>query len=522
MKIPIIFPAALLLAGCAPLATVKVVKPELPGSSIHSSHDPLKSLDESVRVADRAWRQLEENPADPVALREYNFAVARIIDGIGKTKLKPWSTPVRLGDHTLAWKRDPRPDMDPAKFEYFPCDELDVSGKDFEVRETKAGLGAPLVAKRLADQAHEYAPTPHFFFCVTAVARFTGSRCEITIEEPLENPTVSAGSRSWPLAADFSAPLAMMLVEMEPEKLNIPRLLDPAGFAATTRIARLAPYDPKKRVVLLVHGLASSPLTWFPLINHMRGDPVIRKNYQFWFYSYPSGYPYPYSAAVMRRELDEAERKYPLNHKMVVIGHSMGGCISRVLITDSGRRIWDNLFTVPPEKMEVSPEHKHILTESSIFSHRSEISRVIFISTPHRGSDLANNLLGKVFTHLVKIPAALVSVGIDEARYIRNAPGTRHLDRFPDSVDTLAPDNDFVVPLNQLPITPGIPYHTIVGDRGKGDSPKSSDGVVPYWSSHQGGAKSELIVPSDHGAHKTEQAIAEVDRILRLNLKQSN
>jgi pimeloyl-ACP methyl ester carboxylesterase len=310
-------------------------------------------------------------------------------------------------------------------------------------------------------------------------------------------------------------------VEMEPEKLNIPRLLHPAEFAATNKIARLEPYDPNKTVVLLVHGLASSPITWFPLLNHLRADPVIRDNYQFWFYSYPSGYPYPYSAAIMRKELDEAEQRYPSNKKMVVIGHSMGGCISRVLITDSERRIWDKMFTVPPEKMEVTPEHKHILTESSIFAHRPEIGRVIFISTPHRGSDLATNWLGQVFTRLVKLPETLVSVGLDEARYIRNAPGHKHLDRFPDSVDTLAPNNDFVVAINEVPIRPGIPYHTIAGDRGKGDSPNSSDGVVPYWSSHQAGAESELIVPSNHGAHQTKQAIAEVDRILKENLRKS-
>jgi hypothetical protein len=72
--------------------------------------------------------------------------------------------------------------------------------------------------------------------------------------------------------------------------------------------------------------------------------------------------------------------------------------------------------------------------------------------------------------------------------------------------------------LNKLPITPGIPYHSIIGDRGRGDTPNSSDGVVPYWSSHLSGAQSELIVNSDHGAQCNPQAIREVARILRLNL----
>ena len=58
-------------------------------------------------------------------------------------------------------------------------------------------------------------------------------------------------------------------------------------------------------------------------------------------YSYPSGYPYPYSAAILRQQLDAAERKFPLRKRMVVIGHSMGGCITRLLITDTGNKILD-------------------------------------------------------------------------------------------------------------------------------------------------------------------------------------
>ena len=76
--------------------------------------------------------------------------------------------------------------------------------------------------------------------------------------------------------------------------------------------------------------------------------------------------------------------------------------------------------------------------------------------------------------------------------------------------------------VNKLPITPGIPYHSIMGDRGRGDTPNSSDGIVPYWSSHLDGAKSELIVNSDHGAQYNPQAIQEVGRILKLNLARSN
>jgi pimeloyl-ACP methyl ester carboxylesterase len=349
--------------------------------------------------------------------------------------------------------------------------------------------------------------------------RFEGSRCVLAMESPLALETVRIGRHRFPLAADFTAPLAMMFVEMHPEKLGLARLLHPAKFASTTRIARLEPFDPNKTVVLVVHGLMSTPATWFPLINHLRAHEDMRRKYQFWFFSYPTGYPYSYSAAILRRELDHAEKRLPSHKKMVVIGHSMGGCVSRLLITDTQRRLWDQMFTVSPESMDVTPEHKHILTESAIFSHRPEIGRVIFISSPLRGSDLASNWLGRLGARLVQMPAALLGVGTDAAGYRKHAAGHLHLKRFPNSVDTLSPNNDFVLALNTVPIVKGIPYHTICGDRGRGDAPNSSDGLVPYWSSHLPGALSEKVVPSHHSAHQNQQAIEEVHRILTLHSK---
>ena len=344
--------------------------------------------------------------------------------------------------------------------------------------------------------------------------RFEGSKAILAFEDPLKAETTRVGKHRYPLAADYTAPLASMLVEMHPEELGFPRLLHPEEFAATTKLARLETYNPDKTVILFVHGLMDSPATWFPLMNHLRADPEIRKNYQFWFYSYPSGYPYPYSASILRKELDSMEKRFPLDKKMVVIGHSMGGCISRLLVTDSGMKIWNAMFTVPPEEMDISPEHKHILTECNIFTHRKEIGRAIFISAPHRGADLATSWVGRLGTKLIDLPSEMLTIGREEAKYEKHAEGHLHLDRFPDSVDTLAPNNDFVLALKELPIAKGITYHTILGDRGKGDSPNSSDGYVPYWSSHFPGAHSQKIVPSHHTAHQNDEAITEVKRIL--------
>jgi pimeloyl-ACP methyl ester carboxylesterase len=323
------------------------------------------------------------------------------------------------------------------------------------------------------------------------------------------------------LAADFTVPTAVMLAQENPKKLEIARLLRPEKYAETARIARLQPYDPNKTVVVVTHGLMDSPATWAPMLNTLRGDREIRQNFQFWFYSYPSGYPYPYSAAIMRSQLDAIERKYPLRKPIVPIGHSMGGIISRLMITDSGDKLWRNFFGKPPDQVQLSPKSRELMTKSLIFRHRSEVRRVIFISAPHRGSDMASNWMGRIGSSLVHAPTTLTNVGKEAMSLLKRDAGAMKLNRIPNSVDTLAPNNQFVKALNTIPITPGIAYHSIMGDRGRGDTPNSSDGIVPYWSSHLDGAQSELIVASSHSAHQNPKAIEEVRRILHLHARSS-
>ena len=204
---------------------------------------------------------------------------------------------------------------------------------------------------------------------------------------------------------------------------------------------------------------------------------------------------------------------------MVLVGHSMGGCIGRTLITDAGTKLWIQSFGKPPEQTEMPAESKRLLEEALIFKHRPEIGRVIFMSTPHRGSDMASNWLGRIGSMLVRTPSKLLHIGQTIREAATADPAALQLKRLPNSVDTLAPNNRFVIAINEIPTTPGIPYHTILGDRGRGDSPNSSDGVVAYWSSHLDGAASQRIVPSNHSSPLNPEAIAEVHRILKLNAR---
>jgi hypothetical protein len=69
----------------------------------------------------------------------------------------------------------------------------------------------------------------------------------------------------------------------------------------------------------------------------------------------------------------------------------------------------------------------------------------------------------------------------------------------------------------------GLGFLQLLGDVERlGDTPNSSDGVVPYWSSHLDSAQFEVIVPTDHGAMKSPKAVAEIHRILLLQSGQES
>ncbi len=534
-----VFLLAAIFVGCSQIAVVSEKRPAAlpPGSGanqvatqtvnralVEEKKQPIVALGAFVAAARDSLRQLDRDPGNAEARRDYNFAVARIFTVVRDAKLDPWTHPMRVGangEYTLTWKRDPRPERNPAFYDLIPADELDFKGTYVKDHVKKDGIGAPLVAKRelTASQASALFCPPYIYYSVTATAQFEGSRCVISINDPLAAESVRVDGHSYPLAANFTASYALLLAREKPQKLGFARLLRPQEYASTARVARFEPYNPNKTVLLVIHGLMDTPVTWVPMLNDFRGDPDFRRNYQVWFYSYPSGYPYPYSATILRKELDAIEKKYPLRKPMVVVAHSMGGSITRTLLTDAGTTLWLEAFGHPPAQTPMDPQSKHLLEEVLIFEHRRDIGRVVFMSTPHRGSDLASNWIGRIGSMLVRTPTKLLTVGRTLRESETADPAALKLKRLPNSVDTLAPNNRFVVAINKIPITKGIPYHSIIGDRGRGDSPNSSDGVVAYWSSHLDGARSEFIAPCNHGSPLNPQAIAEVHRILELNAK---
>ena len=488
---------------------------------------PVQALNDCLDALQVASVELKRNRHNAAALRDYNFGVSRVFQIIQQAKLDPWTKPLTVpghhGEFVLTDKPDLRPEWNPALFEFTPADEFDVGGRYVTERTTRDGFGAPIVAveREASKERREKLAPSRIFRTVTAVAQFQGRRCVLEFYDPLDTETVSFYGRTVPLSADFTVPLAVMLQQTDPAKHELSRVLNPEKYAHTAAIERLQPFNPNKTVVLVIHGLKDSQATWTPMINKLRGDPVIRKHYQFWFYSYPTGYPFPYSAAILRKELDEVEKQFPKLKPMVVIGHSMGGCISRLLLTDSGDQLWMKIFGRPPDEVSLSPKTREYFRQELFFRHRPEIGRVIFIASPLRGSKMATGIISTLANMLIREPTLSSQASEEMLRHTSIRENELKPMRRANSVDSLSPNSRFLHAMNEIPMTPGVPYNTIIGDRGRGDSPNSSDGVVPYWSSHMKGAQTEHIVPSGHSAHQDPRAIAEVLRILKANAKNS-
>jgi len=437
--------------------------------------------------------------------------------------------PLPLGNgKMLGISSDSRTTIDPrTATRIFPADNVRIT--KLRMRTVQDGAGLPCVAHfapkspALAGQAG-VPPLAGLCEPVTALVRADGRNPQLVFYRTRMDDDVVIGGREVELAADFSAPLAYMLSRGENRNMDVVSLLRTDRKFHRIGLYQFHRYDPEKIPVVFVHGLMSRPETWVPAVNELMADEKIRERYQFWFFLYPTGLPVWGSAAELRSEIDRYRKAFDparRNRKfdrMVLAGHSMGGLISSLQVRTGGEKLWRQFMDTPPYQLSISPEMKERVVKIVNFQPRPEVSRVVFFATPHRGSELAVNPVAEFFSRLIRLPFGFLE---KDRMTLQSAIHEQYRDLFvapANSVVFLRANSPLLKSILALPMRPGVPYHSVVGDQGRGNTPDSSDGVVPYWSSHMKGAKSEKIVPSGHGAHEHPEGIAEFRRILKLHL----
>ncbi len=414
------------------------------------------------------------------------------------------------------------------------------------------GLGVPLIAVRKAEQqkdepaAAKYYP-PGLSFPVTAFLRpipdgesaaaSHGVRHHGVLElyDPTTSSDIPVDNLHVPLESDITTPLAYFLSNPAMDRLATDGLLHPdrllvgSGQGTLTGLYMIQPYEPGKIPVLLVHGLWSSPMTWMQMFNDLRSCPEIRDHYQFWFYLYPTAQPFWISAAWLRRDLAQArqildpDRKEPALDQMVLIGHSMGGLVSRMQTIDSREDYWKIVSDKPFGELKAEDEARQRLRQCFFFQPNPSIRRVITIATPHRGSRFANQTTQWLAEKLISLPQMLVQ---GRQQVVRDNPGffrDASMLEIENSIDSLSPKSPVFPVMLASYRAPWVKYHNIIGmlpDKGlTGWLLAGTDGVVSYDSAHVDGVESELVVPADHTTvHAHPLAVLEVKRILLLHL----
>lgn len=420
--------------------------------------------------------------------------------------------------------------VDPARFSTVqPASDVQVRGMRNEYR--GVGVGVPLVATRLVDREHpteaeeSYFP-PNLRVCTTVVARASGDflgggwrtmPLSLVFFDPFQTRRVTVGGRVLPMAYDTTTPLAFQASQSLISFETLAGLVF-SEFQSGIKpgLYMLRPYQTGKIPVVFVHGLNSNPGAFVQTINDLRNDPVITERYQFLLFAYPTGKPIPTSAASLRRALYKLESDFgsdPAFHNMVVVGHSMGGNLTRFMVTDSGSTLWNHVFTVPFEKFRASEETRAKLTELMFFRPVPFVRHAIFIAAPHKGTRLADLPLGRLAGRLVR-PSDEQRQVIDEIHEL-NGPETINRDALRNksitSIGNLSSKSPVLLAIDSLPISPNVDAHTIAFEF---LDHFPSDLAVASWSSRIPGVVSESVNPGTHFSEQSPKAVAEIRRIL--------
>ena len=347
---------------------------------------------------------------------------------------------------------------------------------------------------------------------------------DLKLYDPYQIEKVNVAGKQYDLAANFSAPYGLWLAENNLGRSAYLSLIDRDDHLTMPHLYMLEPYNPNKKVIVLVHGLASSPEAWVRLTNDIMGDPVLREHYQVWQVFYSTNMPILESQfqihSIVTQAFQRVEPKAAAKTDAVLIGHSMGGIIARLMVSDADAT--QKAFKTIKDRRVMQFKDNPLLTARLQFKPIRNIDRAVFISTPHRGTDFADRWFTLAARKIIKLPGAFIGAFADTLQ------GDINVSEFVKEIghgiiqngpSDLSKNSKFTQITEDVMPAKGMKFHTIMGNTSKSnDTRLMTDDVVPYSSSHLDGALSEKIIPGGHSIQETPEAVLELRRILRLHL----
>lgn len=491
------------------------------------------SLDPRVRTAASLYNRAIASAFASTGSAEAMGKVT-LPEHVGRIELSFDETQLRWGQRRLS--------------DFVPASGLEVRG--LRNRYRRAGIGAPFASLPMLEPGVELRPEDALVMDrmripVAVFLRFEApraglregvQRARVEVYNAREHEAVQVMGRSIPAEFETSAALALSLDGAPVWDTEIAGFRNPTSVPESGLVRLWGPHQPGRIPVVFVHGTASSAARWAEMINEFDSDPAIRQHYEFWFFTYPTGNPILYSAHLLRSwlrrvvdTLDPQGSDAGLR-RMVLIGHSQGGLLAKLQVISSGTRFWNNVSDVPFDQVKLTAATREMLRASMFFEPSPFVRRVIFISTPQRGSFVAANWPGRLATRLTQAPGRLMSLPLDLARAGIALPGAavdlvqgdlddlrvrRALNRLPSSVDNMNPSSPFIRAIAGLRVEPPVIAHSIIPVTQGPPADGQNDGVVEFSSASIEEARSELVVfQSGHSVQSNPEAIQEVRRIL--------
>ena len=307
---------------------------------------------------------------------------------------------------------------------------------------------------------------------------------DIHLYNPYQTETVNILNDNYPLAANFSAGYGMWLAENQLDSVGYLNLITRQPDARLPKLFMLEPYDPDKRVIIMLHGLASSPATWVNLTNDILNDDKLRDNYQVWQIFYPTNLPILENRYQIQRLITSAYEqtdptgKNRASQNSVIISHSMGAVIARMMLSDNNLvddldRLDDQDILSSSEKRQIRDALKESFGEKELkkrFELQSlpQVDTAVFLSAPFRGTDYADRWFTRALRRIVYLPVGLVKTVTDNLATIatqgdlaQNPLGALYLQN---GASQLSDKSSFIELTKDLTINSRVTYHSIIAN----------------------------------------------------------
>ena len=312
-----------------------------------------------------------------------------------------------------------------------------------------------------------------------------GSRkLDIHLYNPYQTESVNILNDDYPLAANFSAGYGLWLSENQLDGVGYLNLITRQPDAQLPKLFMLEPYDPDKRVLIMLHGLASSPATWVNLTNDILNDDKLRDNYQVWQIFYPTNLPILENRYQIQQLINSTYQQTDPNgqnrasQNSVIISHSMGAIIARMMLSDEN--LIDDLDKLNDKDILSSNEKQQIrnalktsfgedeLKERFELQALPQVDTAVFLSAPFRGTDYADRWFTRALRRIVYLPVGLVKTFTDNLATIatqgdlaQNPLGALYLQN---GASQLSDKSSFIELTKDITINERITYHSIIAN----------------------------------------------------------